>query len=205
MTDEPEKHPRRVLMPSPWRSVALAYFPLFGSSIVIVALVVIEIMAQTTHRWLGGIALPYISDTGAIPPGYHVFAIAGTTGTVLLVVQHAVLSPRVRIIFENAGTPASARVAWLFGCALAALGAIALVLLMVLSTYDFPSAHAYSAYVFFVMSAISMCDRFTFSKSDHCMPWPRYQCPSLLPSALSFLSRPYPTTYPAGPPRPPVL
>jgi len=135
---------------------ATTYLPLIGTALLLIALITIEILAQSSGRWLGGIALPYISDTGAIPPGYYVFAIMGTLGAFLLLLQHAILSPRLRNLFDHAKAPNSAKLAWLIGCGLAALGIVAMIMLMVLSTYDYPSAHDYSAYAFFVLSAVSM-------------------------------------------------
>uniref|UniRef100_A0A7S4BS03 Uncharacterized protein n=1 Tax=Chrysotila carterae TaxID=13221 RepID=A0A7S4BS03_CHRCT len=58
----------------------LRWLPLFGVGLWAVVLLTVEIIAQTDDRYKGGIALPYISDTGAIPPGYYVFSIGECRG-----------------------------------------------------------------------------------------------------------------------------
>jgi hypothetical protein len=112
-----------------------------------------ELIAQLTPRWLGGIPLPYISDTAALGVGYWVFSVGGSLGCVLLSLQHTHISS----CFVTKFLPHQHKAFKIYRVAgvVQTVANACLALLMCFSTYAFPEIHAYAAYAFFSLSFLA--------------------------------------------------
>jgi len=78
--------------------------PLIGATLLALTILSCEILAQTSNRWIGGIPLPYISDTGGAEVGYYIFSIAGTVSTIVTSLQFIFLHPKVSSLAKESET-----------------------------------------------------------------------------------------------------
>eukprot|EP00283_Hemiselmis_rufescens_P011234 CAMPEP_0173435998 /NCGR_PEP_ID=MMETSP1357-20121228/15706_1 /TAXON_ID=77926 /ORGANISM="Hemiselmis rufescens, Strain PCC563" /LENGTH=288 /DNA_ID=CAMNT_0014401043 /DNA_START=112 /DNA_END=978 /DNA_ORIENTATION=+ len=131
--------------------------PLLAGGIGIASIFLCMIISRAENADLGGLAMPYISDTGREGAAYFMFAILNTIAAVLLVVTSLLNHHRLNMLRAKAKAGAGfniARWAMLFWGMLASVG---LCVLSVVSTLMSADAHLYGAYVFVAGMVIYTC------------------------------------------------
>ncbi|GBG31647.1 Hypothetical Protein FCC1311_078722 [Hondaea fermentalgiana] len=124
-----------------------------GASLIVLAYVTCICIAASRNTYVGGLTLPYFSDTGRDKPAYYVFASFITAASVLFIGFHV-----LQFVYVLNWIPGSeVKCRNIAASVLGVVAAIASTLLSIFDTSKHEALHAYSAYVFFVFVVGHAC------------------------------------------------
>mmetsp|Transcript_13564 Transcript_13564/g.33257 ORF Transcript_13564/g.33257 Transcript_13564/m.33257 type:complete len:289 (-) Transcript_13564:221-1087(-) len=133
---------------------AVRLTPVLTGGIALFTIIVCVIITTSQNVVIGGLSLPYVSDTGRDGGAYYLFATGLTIAAFFLELTVIFVNQRLWVLQSTVAPSMGFGVARYFGMFFGLLGPIGLAILAIVNTKMSGDLHAYAAYLFFACQLI---------------------------------------------------